>query len=228
MLNIPDGLPILSAGAHPSPSMGACFMEFNALLAGLEFNDHPDVVDAELTQALQVCNDAMTDEGRISLVPLLGRALGLVAPGFEVAQPYYAQRVADVADALATHNMATHVLRRTARGIFTRKVVQAWGFMPTFDPDKPLKFRAMEALTEFLRSHEAEDVVCIPRRGCDCPFCVKDVTKRTEAVAQIATWLHEAYEEALAQHGWERQVITEVPVEEILPRITPITYVTTN
>lgn len=229
MLNIPEGLPILSAGAHPSPAEGACFMEFNALLAGLPFNDHPSVVDRELGLALQICNDAMSDEGRISLVPLLGRALGLVAPGWATVDDpqmpsfYTPER----RDAIGLHNMTTHVLRNTARKIFGQKVRQAWGQEELNEfTTAPLKNLAMNAISKRIER---------PGGGwysntCSCLTCGGPgaETHRTQAITQVVTWLHEAFEEALAFHGWERQTITEVPVEQVLTRVSPIRFATTT
>src|SRR3954468_11557606 len=78
MAVIPDLLPVLSRGKHKNPSKGACFMEYTSLLAGERFSDSPQCVDPELASVLRDANDILGDEERPSLVPLLGRAIGLV------------------------------------------------------------------------------------------------------------------------------------------------------
>ena len=76
----PQALPLLSRGKHRDPSHGACFMEYTSVLAGERFTDAPQCVDAELAAVLRGANDMLTDEERPAMVPLLGRAIGLVVP----------------------------------------------------------------------------------------------------------------------------------------------------
>jgi hypothetical protein len=78
MALIPDALPVLSRGKHKNPSKGACFLEYTALLAGEPFSDAPACVDRQLAAVLRHANDLLTDADRRRLVPLLGRAVGLV------------------------------------------------------------------------------------------------------------------------------------------------------
>jgi hypothetical protein len=77
---LPDGLPVLSRGRHRSPDRGACFLEYTALLAGEPFSDEPACVDRHLAGVLRQANDLLRDADRGRLVPLLGRAVGLVVP----------------------------------------------------------------------------------------------------------------------------------------------------
>lgn len=84
----PDALPILGRGKHRSPTRGACFMEYTSVLAGERFSDSPRCVDAELAAVLRGANDRLSDEERPAMVPLLGRAIGLVAP----APDHFARR----------------------------------------------------------------------------------------------------------------------------------------
>ena len=79
----PQGLPVLSRGKHRNPTRGACFMEYTSVLAGEPFTDSPQCVDAELAAVLRGANDMLSDEDRPALVPLLGRAIGLVVPAPE-------------------------------------------------------------------------------------------------------------------------------------------------
>lgn len=76
----PEALPILGRGKHRRPARGACFMEYTSVLAGERFSDSPRCVDAELASVLRSANDRLSDEERPAMVPLLGRAIGLVAP----------------------------------------------------------------------------------------------------------------------------------------------------
>jgi hypothetical protein len=74
----PTGMPVLSRGKHRNPARGACFMEYTSVLAGEAFTDHPRCVDNELANVLRGANDQVSDGQRPLLVPLLGRAIGLV------------------------------------------------------------------------------------------------------------------------------------------------------
>jgi hypothetical protein len=76
----PQALPLLSHGKHRNPSRGACFMEYTSVLAGEPFSDSPRCVDAELATVLRAANDMLDEDERPALVPLLGRAIGLVVP----------------------------------------------------------------------------------------------------------------------------------------------------
>ena len=81
----PPALPLLAHGKHGDPSRGACFMEYTSVLAGESFTDAPRCVDAELAAVLRSANDVLSDEERTAMVPLLGRAIGLVVPVPELA-----------------------------------------------------------------------------------------------------------------------------------------------
>lgn len=81
MVRSPASMPLLSRGRHRSPARGACFLEYTALLAGEPFTDTPACVDGELAAVLRHANDRLSDGDRFRLVPLLGRAIGLVVPG---------------------------------------------------------------------------------------------------------------------------------------------------
>jgi hypothetical protein len=86
MDRIPDSLPVLDRGRHRSPVRGACFLEYTSLLAGEPFSDAPSCVDAELAAVLRHANDVLSAADRPRLLPLLGRAIGLVAVGPEAAR----------------------------------------------------------------------------------------------------------------------------------------------
>ena len=61
---LPDGLPVLGRGRHRSPSRGACFLEYTALLAGEPFSDEPACVDRQLAAVLRRANDVLSDADR--------------------------------------------------------------------------------------------------------------------------------------------------------------------
>ncbi|MEX5717743.1 hypothetical protein [Geodermatophilus maliterrae] len=84
---MPEGLPVLGRGRHRSPARGACFLEYTALLAGEPFSDAPACVDGELAAVLRHANDRLSKADRQRLVPLLGRAIGLVVPEPLAARP---------------------------------------------------------------------------------------------------------------------------------------------
>lgn len=193
-INIPDGLPVLSSGAHPSPEYGACFMEFTALLAGQPFNDHPHCVDLHLGRVMQMINDRLNEQDRIKLVPLLGRAIGLVAPGWagEGAHDY-----------LLTQRALTTV----ASGIYAQKM----GLIGRPDSVVEVFTRAED---HFTRGTSI---------SCDCPGCGggrllgRLLNFRLDAAVKV----HEAYEEAMKQLGWEKAKVEVIGTERVLPMIQP-------
>ncbi|MCB0896874.1 MAG: hypothetical protein H6529_17810 [Nocardioides sp.] len=75
---LPDGLPILSRGRHRNPKRGACFMELASVLAGERWSDHPSCTHPLLAQLARQVNDAISDEGRRLLPPLIPSVVGLV------------------------------------------------------------------------------------------------------------------------------------------------------
>lgn len=73
---LPDGLPILSRGRHRSAKRGACFMELASVLAGERWSDHPSCTHPLLAQLARQVNDAVSDEGRRQLTPLVPSVVG--------------------------------------------------------------------------------------------------------------------------------------------------------
>lgn len=84
-MNIPDGLPTLSAGAHSPGDGKACVMEMVSYLAGEAWSDTPSCTYRPLARAAQVVNDRLRDEDRHLLVPLIGRLFGTTAPVSDTA-----------------------------------------------------------------------------------------------------------------------------------------------
>ncbi|MGY1745459.1 hypothetical protein [Blastococcus sp. SYSU D00695] len=120
---VPDAMPVLSRGQHTNPSRGACFMEYTSLLAGEPFSDRPRCVDAELGDVLRSANDRLSDADRPLLVPLLGRAIGLVVepppPGPRGLRRGALRHRREV---LAPHRERTATLRRAATRRFVATV----------------------------------------------------------------------------------------------------------
>ncbi len=75
---LPDGLPVLSRGRHRNARRGACFMELASVLAGERWSDHPPCTHPLLGQLARQVNDAISDEGRRGLPPLIPSVVGLV------------------------------------------------------------------------------------------------------------------------------------------------------
>ncbi|MGY1603297.1 hypothetical protein [Geodermatophilus sp. SYSU D00815] len=121
MAVVPDLMPVLSRGKHKHPSRGACFLEYTSLLAGEPFSDAPDCVDHELAAVLRHANDLLSDADRPRLVPLLGRAVGLVA------RPPAGVTADRLGDAVAAHARATVALHRRVAHLFLAAV----GYLPT-------------------------------------------------------------------------------------------------
>jgi hypothetical protein len=119
---VPDGLPVLGRGRHRNPSRGACFLEYTALLAGEPFSDEPACVDRQLADVLRHANDVLSDADRPRLVPLLGRAVGLVVPlPAGLPDPELADPAADEVwrAVVVPHSRRTAELHRAVSARFT-------------------------------------------------------------------------------------------------------------
>jgi hypothetical protein len=75
-MNVPDYMPILSHGAHPSPESGACFMEMIAFLNGEDHTDKPSCVHRNLIPVGINANDFLSDENRQRMVPFMTAFMG--------------------------------------------------------------------------------------------------------------------------------------------------------
>jgi len=76
--NVPDLVPVLSAGRHRSPRKGACFMEMASYLAGERWSDHPTCTHPLLASLARLVNDALPDCERSQLLPLVPDVVGLM------------------------------------------------------------------------------------------------------------------------------------------------------
>jgi hypothetical protein len=76
---VPDGLPVLSAGAHRSPHDGGCVMEWTSLLAGERWSDRPRCTHPVLARLARGVNDAVGDGARQRLAPLAATLVGMTS-----------------------------------------------------------------------------------------------------------------------------------------------------
>jgi hypothetical protein len=77
MVQLPDGVPVLSPGRHRNPRKGACFMEFASYLAGERWSDSPQCTHPLLAHLARLVNDVTTSSERERLVPLIPSVIGL-------------------------------------------------------------------------------------------------------------------------------------------------------
>jgi hypothetical protein len=75
---------VLSAGRHLSPSEGACLMEVVSVAAGEPWSDSPTCTHPLLRHLAHQVNDAMSDDGRGELIPLVPRLARASGTGPEV------------------------------------------------------------------------------------------------------------------------------------------------
>ncbi len=77
MVQLPDGVPVLSPGRHRNPRKGACFMEFASYLAGERWSDSPQCTHPLLAHLARLVNDVTTSGERSRLVPMIPSVIGL-------------------------------------------------------------------------------------------------------------------------------------------------------
>jgi hypothetical protein len=187
----PDSMPVLSRGKHRNPSRGACFMEYTALLAGEAFTDHPRCVDEELGAVLRGANDLLSDGDRSLLVPLLGRAIGLVVepppPGPTGHLPSAVRRRREAA---ARYRQRSAPLRALA----TRRFVAALG--PSSAPTPRAWFGRSEEL-----SWVFWDAMTEPTMLSTSPDYVRRLVGRLQL-------LHDCYEQAMDDLGFPHMAPT--------------------
>ena len=66
----------LDKGDHTDPAVGMCAMEAAAYIAREPFSDHPACVDKAIAAFLRTWNDALPDEERRMLLPLIPLTVG--------------------------------------------------------------------------------------------------------------------------------------------------------
>lgn len=75
-MNLREGLPTLTAGAHDADAGEACVMEYVSVLAGEPWSDRPECTHPLLAHEARTANDLASDRDRHRLVPLVGRLFG--------------------------------------------------------------------------------------------------------------------------------------------------------
>jgi hypothetical protein len=181
---LPDGLPVLGRGRHRNPSRGACFLEYTAVLAGEPFSDEPACVDRQLADVLRTANDLLPDAERAALLPLLGRAVGLVVPPpAGLPDPRLADPAADEVwrAVVVPHSRRTVRLHRAVSARFTA----ALGIRLTEDEERA--------------SDGGREVARLFWSLLDRPGRAVGASARTARLVARLELLHRCYEQALAE-----------------------------
>ncbi len=76
----PASLPVPSRSSHRSVEVGACVMEYAALLGGEAHSDHPARVHPLLADLCRRTNDRLGDDTRAGLVRLVPALIGTAQP----------------------------------------------------------------------------------------------------------------------------------------------------
>jgi hypothetical protein len=194
MADVPTTLPILGSGKHRDPSRGACFMEYTSVLAGERFSDSPQCVDSELASVLRDANDILGDDERASMVPLLGRAIGLVVPTPDGLPP---RRFFDLRPRTAEET-ASRALRAQLRRSVCRRFVAAVG-MP--QSARMWSWYERRARVSWL----FWDLMCAPTPSTSPDEYARRLVQRLEL-------LHGCYEDAAAELGLPRGSRAEAAV----------------
>jgi len=77
--DLPDLVPVLSAGRHRNPRKGACFMEMASYLAGERWSDHPACTHPLLASLARMVNDCLSDEDRPRIAGYIPDVVGLTS-----------------------------------------------------------------------------------------------------------------------------------------------------
>ena len=83
-LSLPDGMPVLEAGAHRDARSGSCVMEYVSVLSGERFTDRPECTHPAVAALAWQVNDAVSHTARQDLGL---RAVELVGAGRDAAVP---------------------------------------------------------------------------------------------------------------------------------------------
>jgi hypothetical protein len=82
---LPEGLPVLEAGAHRDAEAGSCLMEYVSVLAGERFTDRPHCTHPALAAVAWQVNDAVSSSARQQLATRAVTLIGLGRrPGVDV------------------------------------------------------------------------------------------------------------------------------------------------
>lgn len=70
-MTVPNFMPILDNGSHPTPNEGACFMEMISFLKGEPHSDRPQCVHKALVPVGINANDFLSDKNRQRMIPFM-------------------------------------------------------------------------------------------------------------------------------------------------------------
>jgi hypothetical protein len=118
MIDAPDGIPELRAGAHLGPEDGACLMEYVSVLVGARFDDHPRCTDPTLAGVARLVNDACSDGRRpllTSFAPLLAATPPVGASGTAAIVRAVVRTVAGATGGAALRRRLRHAEHRCRR-----------------------------------------------------------------------------------------------------------------
>lgn len=205
LFDIPAGLPVLGGGAHDDPTRGACFMEYVSLLAGEPWSDNPMCVEDGLALIMQNINDRATDQTRHLLVPLLGRSIGLAPAPWPQGPSQWervelpqqeVQRLVDLSlVGRQRYAKESLELRKCAWNHFGPKIGLSYVNQDFAEDDPSGYFMGQadmgQADQAFVGEHDGDN---------------------PEYIAHLVDWatkLHESYEEAMKELGYERSVYTQ-------------------
>lgn len=201
--DVPAGLPILSGGGHDSPAEGACFMEYVGFLAGEKWGDSPECVCSVLTMTMQTLNDGLKDSNRSMLMPLLDRTIGLGAkPKYVTIADFKAFIELPTEERNAEHRRYDRENRQLAelavakwleRGYYVDRDEESMGGLDGF----PSYFAG--AWQDQVNSENGHDL---------------GSAEAGEIALRMATELHEDFEKAMAELGWERNRVPQRSVDE--------------
>jgi hypothetical protein len=109
---VPDGLPVLEAGAHRDAQSGSCLMEYVSVLAGERFTDRPRCTHPALAAIAWQVNDAVSATARQQLGTRAVALVGLGRTGTVAVRPVVLETIAAAGLALDPDSRFFPRLRR--------------------------------------------------------------------------------------------------------------------
>jgi len=109
---VPEGLPVLEAGAHRDAQSGSCLMEYVSVLAGERFTDRPRCTHPALAAIAWQVNDAVSATARQQLGTRAVALVGLGRTGSVAVRPVVLETIAAAGLALDPDSRFFPRLRR--------------------------------------------------------------------------------------------------------------------
>lgn len=109
---VPEGLPVLEAGAHRDAQSGSCLMEYVSVLAGERFTDRPRCTHPALAAIAWQVNDAVSSTARQQLGTRAVALVGLGRSGSVAVRPVVLETIAAAGLALDPDSRFFPRLRR--------------------------------------------------------------------------------------------------------------------